>query len=38
MNANTPIPATQNDTFMWSAALCGVAGHRARQQLMPAGT
>ena len=24
MNTTTQIPATQNDTFMWSELLCGV--------------
>lgn len=24
MNATTQMPATQNDTFMWSELLCGV--------------
>ena len=26
MNATTQIPATQNDTFMWSELLCGAQG------------
>ena len=37
MTTTNTIPATQNEAFMWSAALCRVAGHRARQQVMPAG-